>query len=395
MDDRRNLAFLCATVGAAFIAITLIQPIVPLYAAAFGATNAGIGLIIALYSLLPLFLAVPAGMAVDTFGARRLMIIGSLGLAATSLATAIWPGLIVLTIAQTLQGLAQLAVIVAAQAYTASLTTRGGREGNFGWFATFASAGQFVGPLLGGALTDARGYGPAFLAAGCLAFLPAVLALGLGEKRPAPTALPAPAPRGAQIRRLFRDDVIRGSIVASFAVLFAMGARQAFLPLYLQGLGFSATIIGMLLSLRALFSMVVRPFMPALVRISGSRFAALTCSMAAAAAGVGAVPWLSGFWSLAVSSALVGIGIGLSQPLSMAVVADQTPAGERGLALGVRLTGNRLAQVVNPLFFGLVAQLFGIGPAFWAAGLLLAGTTALMFRWRSAFETVRASASAS
>lgn len=395
MDDRRNLAFLCATVGAAFIAITLIQPLVPLYASAHGATNAGVGLIIALYSLLPLFLAVPAGMVVDTFGARRLMIIGSLGLAATSLATGIWPGLIVLTIAQTLQGLAQLAVIVAAQAYTASLSTRGGREGNFGWFATFASAGQLVGPLLGGALTDARGYGLAFLAAGGLAFLPALLALGLAEKRPAPTASPAASPRGAQIHRLFRDDVIRASIVASFAVLFAMGARQVFLPLYLQGLGFSATMIGLLLSLRALCSMAVRPFMPALIRFSGSRFAALTCSMAAAAAGVGLVPWLSAFWSLAISSALVGIGIGLSQPLSMAVVADQTPPGERGLALGVRLTGNRLAQVVNPLFFGLVAQLFGIGPAFWAAGLLLAGSTALMFRWRNVFDTVRARVSAS
>ncbi|HEX6971018.1 MAG TPA: MFS transporter, partial [Limnochordia bacterium] len=248
MDDRRNLWFLCATVGAQFITITLVQPLIPLYAAALGASPGGVGLIIGLYSLLPLFCAVPAGMAVDAFGARGLLAAGAIGLSLTSLVIGLWPGLIVLTLAQTLRGLAQLMFVVAAQAYTASIAGR--REANFGWFSTFASAGQLAGPLVGGALVDARGFPLAFLAAGALSLLPLLFIAGLGKKRPAATAPPAVRARGAQIRRLFRNDAMKAAIAASFAVRFAMGARQAFFPRYLQGLGFSVTAIGTLLSLR-------------------------------------------------------------------------------------------------------------------------------------------------
>jgi MFS family permease len=57
--------------------------------------------------------------------------------------------------------------------------------------------------------------------------------------------------------------------------------------------------------------------------------------------------------------------------MSLATVFESVESPERGLAVGVRLTVNRLAQFVNPLLFGLLAQCFGISVAFWSAGIIL------------------------
>jgi MFS family permease len=74
-------------------------------------------------------------------------------------------------------------------------------------------------------------------------------------------------------------------------------------------------------------------------------------------------------WATAVLVVLLGLGLGVGQPLTMSWLAETAPAGLRGRAMSLRLTGNRLGQVVIPSAVGLVAA--GVG----AAGVL--GATAL------------------
>jgi MFS family permease len=77
-------------------------------------------------------------------------------------------------------------------------------------------------------------------------------------------------------------------------------------------------------------------------------------------------------WATAVVVVLLGLGLGVGQPLTMSWLAETAPAGLRGRAMSLRLTGNRLGQVVLPSAVGLVAA--GAG----AAGVLgaTAGTLA-------------------
>jgi Kef-type K+ transport system membrane component KefB len=53
---------------------------------------------------------------------------------------------------------------------------------------------------------------------------------------------------------------------------------------------------------------------------------------------------------------------------------NRAPTGRWGEALGVRITANRLVEVVVPLAFGALGATFGLWPVFWANALfLLAG----------------------
>jgi MFS family permease len=74
---------------------------------------------------------------------------------------------------------------------------------------------------------------------------------------------------------------------------------------------------------------------------------------------------------LAVVVVLLGLGLGAGQPLTMSWLAEVAPAGLRGRAMSLRLTGNRLGQVLIPSAVGLVAA--GVG----AAGVLATTAGAL------------------
>jgi MFS family permease len=83
-------------------------------------------------------------------------------------------------------------------------------------------------------------------------------------------------------------------------------------------------------------------------------------------------------WALAVLVVLLGLGLGVGQPLTMSWLAETAPAGLRGRAMSLRLTGNRLGQVVIPSAVGVVAAGVGAAGVLWAtaAALALVGAAA-------------------
>lgn len=81
---------------------------------------------------------------------------------------------------------------------------------------------------------------------------------------------------------------------------------------------------------------------------------------------------------------VAGLGLGLGQPLSLAWVAANAPRELRGTALGVRLSGNRLGQIVVPAVVGALAGVTGLAAVFWSLTAMLASSAVL--NARASFE---------
>ncbi|OKI62358.1 hypothetical protein A6A27_05065 [Micromonospora sp. CB01531] len=83
-------------------------------------------------------------------------------------------------------------------------------------------------------------------------------------------------------------------------------------------------------------------------------------------------------WLMALIITVAGLGLGVGQPLTMSFLAEAAPPGLRGRAMSLRLTGNRLGQLLIPTAAGVVAA--GAGAAgvlgFTAAGLAVAALAA-------------------
>ena len=160
------------------------------------------------------------------------------------------------------------------------------------------------------------------------------------------------------------------ALLISCVVLSAVDITLVYLPALGADRGLAAGFVGLLLTLRAVASMTSRLFLGRLVEWVGRRrlmivsVALSAVSMAVVAAPLPTVPWRP--WSCSW-----GWASGVGQPLTMSWLAEVAPPGLRGRAMSLRLTGNRLGQVLLPSAVGLVAA--GVG----AAGVLAATAAAL------------------
>ena len=353
------MAWLDVASGVAVTGWSMLMLLLPLLALRFGADAPTIGLLVAAGAVLPLAFAIPIGTYVDRWGARRFVVAGFVGTVVALVPMLISPSLPWLVVAFLLGSAMQNAFIIGAQTLIASLGGAGrAREGAYGWWTTAMSAGQVVGPIVAGVLLDVAGPRAAF-AAVIVTYAFAALAM-LAVRVSGRTAVAPPPFRVAQGVALLRRRTVGVAIVTSSMGVWAMTAQSTFLPVHLEALSWSAATIGGVLSVRAIASVLVRPFMPSLVALLGGRERAVVFALVALAASLAGVVSLPTVWSVVLWLALFGAGHGLSQPISMVMVADDVDAGERGAAMGLRMTVNRLAQVLAPVSLAWVAVHLGI-----------------------------------
>jgi MFS family permease len=143
-----------------------------------------------------------------------------------------------------------------------------------------------------------------------------------------------------------------------------------YFPVYGRSIGLSASAIGMVMSAYAVAAFLVRMGMPRATRHMGEA-GVLTASLFMAGATYLLVPMVSQAWLLAVIAFLLGIGLGCAQPLTIILTYNHAPPGRSGEALGLRLTANKLTQILVPLAFGAMGSAFGLIPVFFANGAFL------------------------
>lgn len=369
-----------------FVGHMMLAPLAPLYSVALGASPAVIGLVIAAAFVLPLFIAIPAGSLVDRYGPRRILLMGTLLVGLSPFLVPLFPGFASLGLLQVFGGLGQLLAVVAAQSYVAGLGGGRAREQNFGWYSTFISVGQLVGPLLAGVVVDLFGFEEAFALSGALSLLAVVLVMRLKRHPQQTSGAMHRFPRPAQVKRLLRNPRVQLALLVSGTLMIPTLGYQSFLPAYLDLLAYPATLIGAIISLRALATIAVRPFMPRIISAFGGRLRTLIVTTAMCVAALAAIS-LGSIWTLVLVTILVGVGLGISQPLTMVTVVDGVDAAERGTAFGLRLTANRSVQVVGPLLLGTIAQWVGYGAMFPIAAVVTSLTVALLLFRREHFAS--------
>jgi MFS family permease len=381
-------------------ALNATRPIVTYQAIALGASTVQIGLVHGAFSVLPVLLAVAAGRFVDRGGASRYLVLAltiyALGTAGAGLATS----LVVLALAQGFAGAGHIFNLVASQAMIANRGPREGRESRFGWYSVAASIGQLSGPTLAGiiagsdtfaaggasggyALADGQRVFFAAVGAVSVALVLAVILFIRNRERDRQAAATRPPETGERILpaaiRVLRRSGMLAAMTVSVLVISTVDILIAYLPAYGNATGIAIASVGFLLSVRAGASLVSRVVMGRAIMILG-RERTLWISMALAAVGVGLVPFTASVPVLTVLMVIAGLGLGVGQPMTIAWVAQRSPRAERGTALGVRLTGNRLALLSVPVVMGALAGAAGIAAIFGVLGLALAGGAILAAR---------------
>lgn len=380
---------LCLVSGVFITGHAMIGLLVPIAAARAGVPPTGVGALMSAQFVLPFLLGIPVGGLLDRSNARTPMVVSAVLMVMMPWAAVAVPSVAGLLLVAVTAGLAQLTFVLAAQRLVARHGAGPAGERAFGWFSTFQSGGRMAGPLLGGILVDVGGVAAGFAGSAAL-YAAATVGTLRTRKGPSPDRSHQDGPWRARARAqavtLLANPGMRIALVVSCGVLMVHAVRQAFLPVYLESLAFSGTRIGMVMATVGLASMLVRPFVAQVVRALGGRSCSMMATVGMVVAGTAAVTFLTGFAPLLAAMVVVGIGSGITQPLSLAVVSDHVPRRMLGFALGFRMTANRGAQLVAPVALGLVAEASGVHWVFVGAGGLLLGGLPFLARWRSRFE---------
>ena len=267
-------------------------------------------------------------------------------------------------------GLCYIFYTVSVQHLIGSIGEGVQRTRNYSIFSLGVALTALLGPTTAGFAIDAIGHRSTYLLLALLPTLPILMLIVFPRLLPPPHAKQKPKSEH-RTADLLGNVPLRRVLVTAGIIETGLELFNFFLPIYARRLGFSASEIGIIMGTFASALLVVRTFMPALVRRS-SEERVLSGSLYLAAATCLVFPFVSAFAALLAVSFVLGLGLGCGSPLSLVLAYNRSPPGRAGEGIGVRQTVNKVTEMVMPVIFGSLGTAIGMGPVFWMDGFMLA-----------------------
>lgn len=352
--------------------------IISLTAIHHGATPFTVGVVMSLLTVIAMLFAVRWGRWVDRVGVRGPMLAGAAAIfSAMALAWAA-PRLETLFVASPLAGSGFFLFHIAAGQAAAVIGRPQDRVRNFGLLALAFSTSGFLGPVLAGFAIDGIGHRWAMLALSVAAL---ATVIGLAVKRvdiPRHAAAAAAASGERRVADLLRIPGFRLVFVVSGALSMTWDLFAFVIPIHGSQIGLTASTIGVILGAFGAAVFVVRLVLP-LVAHRLNEWRVLIAAMLLSGVTLLVFPLVDGVPLLMALAFTLGVGLGGTQPLIMALLYEKAPAGRGAEVLSVRTWLINFSQTSAPLASGALGGALGMLPVYWAMGvtLLVAGFFAL------------------
>jgi len=352
--------------------IYVVRPMITYRALELNGTGKTVGILGALYAILPVLVAVFFGKIVGRIGERAFLIIGSTGVLSSSFLLSKSNSLLTLGLLTAIAGVSHLAVMVGGQTMMANRSTHETYDRDFGYYTFSASFGQMFGPLLGGLVAGSNGVLPrstshAFILATLISLIglvPILLTRSLDV-----SIKDVVKESGVKVRvvDVMKHRGMKEAMFTSLVISTTIDILTIFIPLLGTELRITPVVVGVILGVRSAASMLSRLFLGQLSQRFSSRSTLVISTTVATFALVAMY--------FAKDALFLGLTLGIGQPLTMAWVSKISAPQERAMAITLRLTGNRVGQFGLPIAAGLVVSALGVGSLFLGLAALV-GVTA-------------------
>lgn len=348
-----------------FLALYAIRPFISIMALNNGASNMEITLIACGYSIIQMILAVPAGILIDKKGPQLSALVGSTCLLIGLICFIFTVNWIVILLGTILIGVSHLLVQLSAQCVVTGW--EGGiKETSIGMHTFVVSAGTSLGPIIGGFFYNYFNTTSTFIATGCIGGLSLLLCFLLPNNK-------KQYQREKMLlgfQKILYSKEIFWTIGMGGIVLFVQEATIVYYPLYASGIGLTTSKIGIIFGIRGLASMIIRPFMKAIISHYGRNISLSACLLFGGIS-IALYGIVHNYYIILLLFAFSGLSLGLALPLTMLLVVDIAPKEYRSQALSIRIMGNYFCQTISPIFFGFITGVFGLSIIFYLSSMLL------------------------
>ena len=355
-----------------------------LYALANSASTFTIGVMMALFALVPMLIAVRAGRWLDAVGPWRPVLTGILLMLGGTLLPAAFPYATAdvgpLLLAAALIGTGSTLTMLSVQQVVGERADPNHRAAAFSWLALGASISGFTGPVASGLLIDSIGHRATYAVMVGVVLL--ALALVWANRSLLPVRIRnSSSPEPLHPFELLKHTELRHVLIATGLISMSWDLVTFVVPVHGTRIGLSASQIGFVLGCFALATFTIRLAMPWLSR-HFTEWQVLTYTLINTTAAFVLFPLLSSLAPLMGVAFLLGLGLGAAQPNVMSLMHSRSPEGRVGEALGLRTTIMNSSHVVLPLVFGAFGAVLGAAAMLWAMAALVGAGGGAALRWR-------------
>jgi MFS family permease len=345
----------------------------PLLALREGYSPLAVGILLALFALMQVFLALPSGRYADRHGLKRPVGFAVMAAVFGAGAAVAFPVFPVLCLAALLTGGATGSAVIAIQRHVGRAASGGLQLRQvFSWLSIGPAISNFVGPFSAGLLIDhvgavpgdLSGYRAAFLLMAVLPLLSWWLLRHVPELND--TVAPAEGPRPSTLD-LLREASFRRLMGVNWLLSSCWDVHTFVVPLLGHERGLPASVIGTILGAFAIAAAAVRMLLP-LLASRVREWAVLVGAMLVTALLFSLYPLTNSALSMGVCSVLLGVTLGMVQPMVMSLLHQITPEARHGEALGLRMMAINASSVAMPVLFGTAGVVIGVAGIFWTVG---------------------------
>jgi len=343
-----------------------------LFALSLNATPLTVGLLMSLLAVVPMLFAVRWGRYVDRIGVRNPMLAGIAAVLAALLLAVAVPRMETLFAVSVLAGSGFILFHICVNQAVGLIGHAEQRAKNFSLLALAFSTANVIGPTAAGFAIDWVGFRSTFLLFGGAAFIAlTVLAARKIDMPGRDTGLSVGERK--RLADLLRMPLLRRIFVASAVLSMSWDLFTFVMPIHGSRLGLSASTIGVILGCFGGAIFVVRLVLPWLVHRL-SEWKMLISAMIVTGVSIALIPLVEEVPLLMGIAFVLGVGLGGTQPVIMAMLYNAAPPGRGAEAIGMRTFLLNSSQAGIPLLFGALGTALGMAPVFWTMAItLLAG----------------------
>ena len=362
----------------------------PLYLNQFLEKAELVGLVAAISSLAGMVFSIPTGVLSDKLGRKRLLIASFILLSFVLLVFFLNTSLYALIVLQIAFGFAMAPAWIVSEAFIKDISPIG-RRGEFrSVFGTFANAGMFVGPVIGGLLADRFEIRTPYLFSAILLLASLLLVFKLKDYNNRDNS---DSTRNAKSNGIRRADLL--AVLKEFrqhrelnvlalctvSLFFWYSARWVFGPLFLHHLGYSPFVIGVWIGISAAPFLL---FQIPLGKIGDKSGKTKLICLGFVISTIFIIPlgFLTSLPSLLVTIFVISLGTTLVEPLIEARVTDIAPRERYGAYSGILEFAKTTGSLLGPVSSALFVYLFGISYSFIPSVILFILTLALFLYTR-------------
>ncbi|WP_248927732.1 MFS transporter [Paenibacillus hamazuiensis] len=361
--NRGALPILMFNLFLVFSGIGLVIPIMPKFMENLGITGGIVGLLVAAFSLMQLLCSPLAGRLTDSFGRKKMIVIGLFVFAFSEWLFGMAGSSGLLFVSRLLGGISAAMIMPAVMAYAADITTKEERAAGMGYINAAITTGFIIGPGIGGYIAD-FGIRVPFYAAAVAGIFAACITLSILRESLPSKENTAAAPSGgaersgflSQLKNAYKEPYFL-SLIIVFVMSFGVANFETVFGLFVdQKFGFDTKDIAFIITFGSIAGAVVQAtaFSWILKRFGERRIISLCLLFAGLF--ILLTLFVHKFWMIFAVTFIVFLAIDILRP-AVSTQMSMVAKDQQGYVAGLNSAFTSLGNIAGPIVAGFLFDL--------------------------------------